>query len=448
MKYNQPLDKPSDANASYFDGNPKAGIQGSIVPAASIELDQREVVEVITRANARGYVDFSGTPCAAPANSDLMQLRKAIEGFITGWSFIIDTTITFKVHGAGYDFVDLNAAMAYLRKYYITSRGHVILQLAGAATGSAAAVQYIYAASAVFRHPNADRISVFGANMLAPVPVTDTGYASNGSAVATRAADTNSNLAMLRTKFATELHFTGGTGIFMGPNCPTLMHLDGVLVTSDGGLAGGGGGVVVVNSFGELNPDTHSGLAIVGFANWGMVLELGCAAAIGGGGNSENTLCPLICIGNGTNTAGFALGDGSYFSMSGNLISLSNNGHGFMLHPRTGCQMDGGVHSQSNAMNGVNIYMSPTCFINGPMSGGTAYEYSHIWKNGQYGIQADHGFGNVYADCGAGGANANTSGSIRADYGSNVHCYGGDQHISATCSPAFGTVGNGNSWIG
>jgi hypothetical protein len=54
MLYNQPLDQPANTNAPYIDGNPAAGIQGSIVPAASIEYDQREVVEVITRANVRG----------------------------------------------------------------------------------------------------------------------------------------------------------------------------------------------------------------------------------------------------------------------------------------------------------------------------------------------------------------------------------------------------------
>ena len=44
MKYNQPFDQPSNPNAPYIDGNPSAGIQGSIVPAAAIEYDQREIV--------------------------------------------------------------------------------------------------------------------------------------------------------------------------------------------------------------------------------------------------------------------------------------------------------------------------------------------------------------------------------------------------------------------
>jgi len=55
---------------------------GSIPPAASIEHDQREIVEVRTQANTRGYHDFSDASCGPPSPSDLHQLRKAIEGFI------------------------------------------------------------------------------------------------------------------------------------------------------------------------------------------------------------------------------------------------------------------------------------------------------------------------------------------------------------------------------
>lgn len=106
MKYNQPFDQPSNPNASYVDGNIAAGIQGSVVPAASVEFDQREVVEVINTAYARGYSDFSLTPCAAPANSDLTQLRKAIEGFIHGYYFgriLLTTPLTVYVRPGGDD---------------------------------------------------------------------------------------------------------------------------------------------------------------------------------------------------------------------------------------------------------------------------------------------------------------------------------------------------------
>jgi hypothetical protein len=67
MKYNQPFDQPSSPNAPYVDGNPSAGIQGSIVPAASIEYPQREIVNAIAAAGL------------LPSNGDLSQLLEMIK---------------------------------------------------------------------------------------------------------------------------------------------------------------------------------------------------------------------------------------------------------------------------------------------------------------------------------------------------------------------------------
>lgn len=67
MKYNQPFDQPSSPNAPYVDGNPSAGIQGSIVPAASIEFPQREIVTAIQAAGLN------------PDNGDLTQLLQMIK---------------------------------------------------------------------------------------------------------------------------------------------------------------------------------------------------------------------------------------------------------------------------------------------------------------------------------------------------------------------------------
>ena len=309
MQYNQPLDQPANPNAAYVDGVPAAGIQGSIVPAASIEYDQREVVEVITRANVRGYSDFSGVPCAVPANTDLSQLRKAIEGYITNWQFLITTEITFKVHGSGADFADLNAAFSYLGKYKITPTGHVILQLAGAASGSAQAQQYVYNRAIVLSHPNQDRISIFGAPMLAPCPRSDAGFAWNGPSAAQRASDMTTNLAVLRSKFATELHFPGGTyGFIIGGL--SLMHLDGVLLTSDGvGTATG----ILFNCSGYMNsnprsingpsPWAYDGIAAVNFKGAGFNWDVGACMAIEGEAGDYNFNSPLIAIGCGIGMA-------------------------------------------------------------------------------------------------------------------------------------------------
>ena len=67
MKYNQPYDQPSNPNAPYVDGVPEAGIQGSIVPAASIEFPQREIVNAIAAAGL------------APSNSDVSQLLEMLK---------------------------------------------------------------------------------------------------------------------------------------------------------------------------------------------------------------------------------------------------------------------------------------------------------------------------------------------------------------------------------
>lgn len=67
MKYNQPFDQPSSPNAPYIDGNPSAGIQGSIVPAAAIEYPQRELVNMIEACGL------------TPTNTVLYQLASAIQ---------------------------------------------------------------------------------------------------------------------------------------------------------------------------------------------------------------------------------------------------------------------------------------------------------------------------------------------------------------------------------
>ena len=69
MKYVPPLGA-TDPNASYQDGNPEAGILGSIVPAAAIERPQREIMHVITQAGLE------------PSGEMLTQLYNAITKII------------------------------------------------------------------------------------------------------------------------------------------------------------------------------------------------------------------------------------------------------------------------------------------------------------------------------------------------------------------------------
>ena len=65
MKYVKPLNE-TDENAGYTDADPAHGIKGSTVPAAAIEMPQREIVAAI---EAAGLV---------PSGEDGGQLAQAI----------------------------------------------------------------------------------------------------------------------------------------------------------------------------------------------------------------------------------------------------------------------------------------------------------------------------------------------------------------------------------
>jgi hypothetical protein len=96
MKYNQPYGV-SDTNAGYVNGNPAAGIQGSIPPAESIEYDQREVVNVIAYAAQNALIDYNNQPCVDPTNTLMDQLLKAIYGMIHKTSGTDDGGVVIKL---------------------------------------------------------------------------------------------------------------------------------------------------------------------------------------------------------------------------------------------------------------------------------------------------------------------------------------------------------------
>tara|TARA_R110000787_G_scaffold28280_15_gene77226 strand:+ start:48 stop:953 length:906 start_codon:yes stop_codon:yes gene_type:complete len=78
MKYVPPAGGAADA--AYVDGNRDAGLKGSIIPGAAVEYPQREIDHVIS---------FFGL---TPANTDLQQLRKAIEAAIDAATGAGDTS--------------------------------------------------------------------------------------------------------------------------------------------------------------------------------------------------------------------------------------------------------------------------------------------------------------------------------------------------------------------
>ena len=432
-----------------MDGNPAAGIQGSIVPAASIEFDQREVIEVITRANTRGYSDFDEILCGVPSNADLQQLRKAIEGFIRNWEYIISTEVTFTVHGPGARFHDLIEAFAYLGKYRITPTGHVILQLAGAAPGSAQSTQYVYTQSIEIAHPNNDRISIFGAPMLAPVSRDDTGYAWNSNSVSQRAADAVTNLAVLRTKFATELHFSGPITSCLRIGGVALRHLDGILFTGDGNPDQSG---LNFNCSGYMNSlartlagDTgwaYDGLAAANFKGYygGFMWENGACMGILGETADQNFVSPFIAVGN---SYGMVCRNGGFVTSYGNGICLGSDHDGFQVWVRSGVQWDGGLFCNANGESGIACYLCSAGWVDGPKSFGANIGPSHSYKNGT-GLYLEGTNISIVCDFGAGG-NANST-QVNAGNNSGVRLRSGSVNYTP-CSPAFGVVGNNNSLI-
>lgn len=84
MRYQQPYDQ-TNPNAPYVDGNPSAGIMGSIPRAAAIEHPQREIINAIQQSGL------------SPDASDLGQLWKAIQGAASGAAAPTEQLVHFGV---------------------------------------------------------------------------------------------------------------------------------------------------------------------------------------------------------------------------------------------------------------------------------------------------------------------------------------------------------------
>lgn len=91
MKYTPPLGS-LEADAPYVDGNPTAGIRGSVVPAAPFNQLQKELVHIITQAGLE------------PSADDLTQVLAALKKLFAAPSAIIPpdgVTIIEKEIGSG-----------------------------------------------------------------------------------------------------------------------------------------------------------------------------------------------------------------------------------------------------------------------------------------------------------------------------------------------------------
>lgn len=75
MQYNQPYG--GNIDASYIDGIPQLGVEGSVIPGPAIEMPQREIVNFILKSQL------------APTNSDPNQLSRSVQVDLVNWA--IDT---------------------------------------------------------------------------------------------------------------------------------------------------------------------------------------------------------------------------------------------------------------------------------------------------------------------------------------------------------------------
>ena len=90
MEYSPPFDQIGiNNNASYVNGNPATGVQGSIPNAPALEQPQREILDVITAA---GLV---------PSATDLTQLDQAIDHKIAAAAGLLSVSVTAPLTGNG-----------------------------------------------------------------------------------------------------------------------------------------------------------------------------------------------------------------------------------------------------------------------------------------------------------------------------------------------------------
>jgi hypothetical protein len=403
MRYNQPYDQPSDPNAPYVDGDPDAGIEGSIVPGAGIEFDQREVVEVINAAFTRHYTDFTNTACAAPDNGDLTQLRKAIEGFIRTTpvpSWYIDNVVNYTVHGTSPKYANLNVAFEDLSKYIVTHNGQVTLAIAAGA--------WPYGGASVsLDHPNGNRIIVTGANLSSYPVATD--FTVTGYTDTLRGNDRTNTLNRLRTRFTTELDFTGGAGI---SSSAVNMLLQNILIVGDRSAKGGFG--LSAGSLTIKNVSVWGGYVGVGQG----ILSLASGSFFSANGS----------IGHGI---GLASGGNMWHGTNTQMWLTSNDNSGI------GAGFDCGANGYAQVFANGNAWEGLACTIIGQFQVGAQSQFNMNAQQGLFVCQ-----GSFYADPATGGAGNglqvqnNGGGGMWVTVGSNAQAPWG-QFSGNTGGPAI-----------
>jgi hypothetical protein len=283
----------------YINGNPVTGTEGSIPPATSFDEDQIEIVTVIQNAGL------------TPDHNDLTQLWQAIQSLIA--QKYITSPIVKKVHGAGADFVDLNAALQWVGSYIITPTGSVTFMVASG--------RWTYINSVEINHANANRITVQGGALLGASPTADNISCSGYST----ASDGTNQIIYLRSIYATELSFTGGvTGFSIRRGGMTLRYL---LIT---------GSQTTSSSITGRGIDAYADLFLDAVSIWGMgdcgITITGCSV------QTSSSLSIAICYcgmgyANGPMYGGINMYGGMFLAQGGSeVIIASCQGVGLSLN--------------------------------------------------------------------------------------------------------------------
>lgn len=440
MRYNAPYGQV-DLEAVYVNGNPATGTEGSIPPALSIELPQREIVAVIKYA-----ADNSFPGCVQPVNrtptTANTQLLEAIQGFLA--QRFISTAITKTVHGGG-DFANLHEAMEWVSRYIITQSGYVTFVIA--------AGKYSYTSTVVLNHPNSDRIHITGTQLVGVAP-SDATFQYTGYH---NASDGNYDYQQLSPAypgtgcFATELAWTTGTkGIEQlgrGIKISQILFTGNQAVSGNGERDDGCG----------MHCAAYTRLTTCTFIFWGRygLLIDECEVSVLG----PNALCSVF-----NNDSGIVMWGGD-LGMIPDIVSVSNGAAGISI---TRAMITGSpgnnisrIYCRNNYTYGMNInggsYVSMTgiadnyCFFcyngaDGVIGGGSITfngNYAEISQNAGWGMNLSGG--TVYVNYA--GFTGNGSGSIVASTGATVNAQNATG-VTGTCSPAINVFGNFAAYIG
>ena len=379
--------------------------------------------------NGLGAVNIIDTAGEAPqfAAGDIATL------IYNGASFLyapptltITSAITKTVYGAGADFADLNAAMAWLSRRRIAVSGSVTLQIQ--------AGQHVSTTKQRLSHPDGERVFINGGRSAAIPPYTS--FARNGNSAGQRATDAAANLAMLRGIYTRELRFTGTSGIVISGQWGGITD---VLITGDR----------TVNENGlSISGRTMSvtGVAVHGFGNYGITVNQSgfaqlenCAVVYcaGLGGLTVDDSGTIVTVSSyvitGCDQNGiYAVNGGRLRVFSGLCTSACHALNGFnatgggLINASAGTtrsELNASAGFLSTGSSSINV---PNAYAGGNGIGGYADQRSFLYAASATGSGNTNGF---------------------SAYGGSFIDIHGSTLTGSSYSPAANTVGNNNSYI-